>query len=101
MSLLLGGPHSLVLLGLVQGFLKLCLRLKLQLQLLSPLGSLVQRGVQLVPLLLQANVGSGCLELLAVVRLQKTTSYIKLRATILVTHSFGGYYHRERCSRTR
>ena len=72
MGLLLNDPHTLALLRLVQRFLQLRLSLKLQLQLCSPPSGLVQGGVQLIPLLLQANVGSGCLKLLAVVWLQKS-----------------------------
>ena len=88
MSLLLGDPRQIPLLRLTESLLKLT----------HPASSLVQRGTQLVPLLLQANISRGCVKLLAIVRLKikKSKVSIKLRATILVTHTFGGCSHRER-----
>jgi hypothetical protein len=61
---------------------------------------LLQSSAELIPLLLHANEGCGSLHLLAIKWLQETQD-INLRPTILVTHIFGGYSHRERCSRTR
>ena len=61
MSFLLGDPRQLPLSRLVKSLLKL----------INPPSSLVQRGTQLVPLFLQANVSRGCVELLAIVRLKQ------------------------------
>ena len=61
---------------------------------------LLQSSAELIPLLLHANEGCGSLHLLAIKWLQETQD-INLRPTILVTHIFGGYSHRERCTRTR
>ena len=61
---------------------------------------LLQSSTELAGLFLHANEASGRFHLLAVMRLQKSKS-VNLCPTILVTHIFGGYSHRERCSRTR
>ena len=61
---------------------------------------LLQSSTQLAGLFLHANEASGHFHLLAVARLEKNRG-VNLCPTILVTHIFGGYSHRERCSRTR
>ena len=60
MSFLLGDPRQLPLLRLTKSLL----------ELIHPASSLVQRGTQLVPLFLQANISRGCVKLLAIVRLK-------------------------------
>ena len=61
---------------------------------------LLQSSAESIPLLLHSHEGCGSLHQLAIKRLWKEQD-INLRPTILVTHIFGGYSHRERCSRTR
>ena len=61
---------------------------------------LLQSSAESIPLLLHSHEGCGSLHQLAIKRLWKEQD-INLRPTILVTHIFGGYSHRECCSRTR